>query len=408
MENNKKESYMEHRGKEVFRFAPSNTGTLHIGSARTALFNFLLARNRKAKFILRIEDTDSVRSTKEFEDNIVNGLKWLGIEWDEFHRQSERTEIYLRYAEELIARDLAYREDEAIKFRVVDTVTSFNDLIRGEINFDMSLQEDFTIIKSDGKPAFLWANVVDDYEMGITHVIRGEDHISNTPKQFQLYQAMGWETPNFGHLSIILGMDRAKLSKRNGAKSVGQFQTEGYLSEALVNFVALLGWSHSSSKEILTRDELISEYTIDRVSKSNSIFDPSKLEWFNREYIKLMSVEEFSKYVDHDVPLAEMIKDRVVTLADIPKLTKFKDKIMYTEPKPSWVDDFVSILKDFHGSMRDSVLTYIRDFGVPQSDVYSNIRYGISGETSGLPMFQLMEYLGKREVVKRLNEWRKA
>lgn len=396
---------MENKVKECFRFAPSPSGTLHIGSARTALFNFLLARNRNAKFVLRIEDTDASRSTREFETNILEGLKWLGIEWDEFHRQSERTEIYLRYAEELIERELAYREEGAIKFRVVDTVTSFNDLIRGEINFDMTLQEDFAIIKSDGKPAFLWANVVDDHEMGITHVIRGEDHISNTPKQFQLYQAMGWEPPNFGHLSIILGTDRSKLSKRNGAKSVGEFQTEGYLSEALVNFVALLGWSHSSGKEILTRDELISEYTIDRVSTSNSVFDPIKLEWVNREYIKLMSVEEFSKYVNHDVALSELIKDRVTTLNDIPTLTEFLKPFKHSEPKPTWLDSVIKELAITEGNFKGSVLAMIEKFKIPQNELFSALRYGISGNSSGLPMFQLMEYLGKEEIIRRLEKW---
>ena len=398
--------------KNVFRFSPSPTGTLHMGSARTALFSYLLARNCGGKFILRIEDTDRVRSTKEFETNIIEGLKWLGITWDEFYRQSEHIGVHLQYAEHLIDLGWAYREDGCIKFKVKPETVTFTDLIRGEIKFDLTLQDDFVLIKSDGSASYQFAVVCDDHDEGITHVIRGEDHIPNTPKQIQIYQAFGWELPKYGHLSIILGMDRTKLSKRNGAKSIDQFQQAGYLPKAVFNYLALLGWSAPNGSEILTKDELVKCYTIDRVSKSNSIFDPTKLEWYNRQYIQRLSPDGLAEFLpDGNVKLAELIQSRLSTLCDIPKLIQFLTEPKYDRRASSWWKDFIVYFRE-RISWNQTVINYktvIDDYittrALPKNDVYTDVRYGVTGMTDGLPLFQVLEHLGPSEVIRRVHMW---
>lgn len=391
----------------VYRFAPSPTGNLHFGSARTALFNYLLARASGGKFILRIEDTDLARSKPEFEANIISGLQWLGIEWDEFYRQSERNAVYKPYTDFLISNGRAYEEDGAIKFKVEPRVVTFHDEVKGEISFNLALQEDFVLIKSDGSPSFHWSNVVDDHEMGITHVIRGEDHLSNTPKHIQLYEAMGWNVPHFGHISLILGMDKSKLSKRNGAKSISQFQDEGYLPKAIFNFLALLGWSDERGREILTKQELIACYTIDRVSRSNSIFDPGKLEWLNKEYIKRMSPEALSAFVpNHDAKLAELIQERLTTLLDIPKWVAFTERPKHEGTAPEWLRAFCRVASN-HPSLefKSFVEDYIKGNGISKSDVYSAVRYGMTAELTGLPLFHVFDYLGKEEALNRMEAW---
>lgn len=389
------------------RFCPSPSGALHFGSARTALFNFLLAKASGAKFVLRIEDTDRKRSKKEYEDNIIQGLKWLGIEWDEFYRQSERNGVYQDYADFLISIDRAYLEDGAIKFRVDKKEVKFHDLVRGEIKFNLALQEDFVLIKSDGSPGFHWANVVDDYDMGITHIIRGEDHIPNTPKQIQLYQAMGWNTPQYGHISLILGMDKSKLSKRNGAKSIEQFQHGGYLPKAVFNFLALLGWSDEEGREILTKQELIDVYHINRVSKSNSIFDPTKLEWMNKEYIKRLTPEGLSTFVPNGDPkLAELIQEKLTTLCDIQKWTTFLSEPSHQGIPPKWFHEFVkTIILESNMEFKTAVEEFIRFTGIDKGLVYSAIRYALTAEESGLPLFKVFDYLGRKEAIRRMKKW---
>jgi len=392
--------------QKVYRIAPSPTGSLHIGTVRTALVNYLLARNSGAKFLLRIEDTDASRSTKEFEDNIVEGLSWLGIEWDEFHRQSERKGNHLQYAKELLAQGKAYLDGNAFKFRMPDGKITYVDQIRGELEFDLGLLEDIVLIKSDGTAGFLWANTVDDHDLGITNVVRGEDHISNVPKQLVLFQAMGWKPPTYAHISLILGEDRSKLSKRNGAKSVSQFRDEGYLPEAVFNFLALLGWSHSSGREILTKQEIIDDYTIDRVSNSNSVFDITKLEWINQQYIRNITDSDFAKYTEGNIALAKLIKERITTLADIPALMDYARKpSMYEFPKPSWIMEFVDVLRGFEGNFKDCVLTAIKSGMTTDQEMYTQLRYGITGKSTGFPLFQLMELLGKEEIINRLESW---
>ena len=321
------------------RFAPSPTGQLHVGNARTALFNWLLARGRGGAFILRIEDTDTQRSTRESEAGMLRDLRWLGLDWDEGpddggahgpYRQSERLHLYESYANELLAREAAYYcfcsaaqlesdreqavaagrpalypgtcrrlspeqaaariaagERPAIRFRVPkDRDVAFADIVRGEVRFHADVIGDPVIVRADGHPAYNFAVVVDDALMKVTHVIRGEDHISNTPRQLLLYEALGFAPPAFAHLSMVLGPDHAPLSKRHGATSVGEFRAKGYLPEALVNYLALIGWSPGRGDELLPIDELARRFSLEHVGHSAGVFDEEKLAWVNRRYLK--------------------------------------------------------------------------------------------------------------------------
>jgi glutamyl-tRNA synthetase len=322
------------------RFAPSPTGQLHVGNARTALFNWLFARSRGGTFVVRIEDTDVERSSRESERGIIEDLRWLGLQWDEGvdaggdygpYRQTERLHIYRAHAVELLSRGAAYRcfcspeqleadrqaalaegkppkysgrcrtvaADEArrridrgetavIRFRVPDTRdVVFNDVVRGEVRFSTDVIGDPVLVRSDGVPAYNYAVVIDDALMGITHVIRGEDHISNTPRQLLLYEAFGWTPPTFAHVSLVMGPDHSPLSKRHGATSVAEFRARGYLPEALTNYLALIGWSPGEGQELLPLDELARRFRLEDVGHSAGVFDVEKLSWVNRHYLKL-------------------------------------------------------------------------------------------------------------------------
>src|SRR5215831_8577759 len=320
------------------RFAPSPTGHLHVGNARTAIFNWLLARGHRGTFILRIEDTDVARSTRESEATILRDLKWLGLDWDEGpdvggahgpYRQSERLHLYESYAKELLAAGHAYYcfcstaqleaerqealatgrparyagtcrglsvdrakariaagERPAIRFRVPLREVAFTDAVRGEVHFHTDVIGDPVIVRADGHPAYNFAVVVDDALMEITHVVRGEDHISNTPRQILLYDALGFAAPTFAHLSLVMGPDHSPLSKRHGATSVAEFRAKGYLPEALVNYLALIGWSPGSGEELLPIAELARRFSLQAVGHSAGVFDEEKLAWANRHYLK--------------------------------------------------------------------------------------------------------------------------
>jgi len=284
------------------RFAPSPTGHLHIGGARTALFNWLFARRLGGTFILRIEDTDLQRSTQESVDAIIDNLRWLGLDWDEGPiLQSSRFPLYAPQAERLVAEGRAYRSDDrkgakpAVILKKPEREIAVDDIVHGRMVFSPDAVGDLVLMKSDGTPTYNFACVVDDAAMGITHIIRGDDHVSNTPKQILLYEALGLPVPLFAHVPLIMGPDGSRLSKRHGATSVGQFREEGILPEALVNFLALLGWSPGDDREIMALPELIAAFSLDRVNKKSAVFDTKKLEWLNMQYFKKRSAEEIAR-----------------------------------------------------------------------------------------------------------------
>ncbi len=306
---------MEKASSQVrVRFAPSPTGFLHIGSARTALYNWLFARNRKGVFILRIEDTDTERSKKEFLEEIMDSLKWLGLDWDEGpYFQSQRLERYREYAERLLAQGVAYKEHdpgkgEAIKFKMPSKKIVFDDLIHGKIAFDAEDIKDQVLIKSDGIAAYNFACVIDDVEMGITHVIRGDDHISNTPKQVLLYEALGKPPPHFVHIPLILGEDRSRLSKRHGATAIAEYRKQGFLPEALVNYLSLLGWSPGANVEIISKDSIVKKFSLKQVNVTGAVFDIDKFKWINGNYIKAKKPEELYEL------LAPLLRERGIAV----------------------------------------------------------------------------------------------
>jgi len=285
---------MAENDKIRVRIAPSPTGLFHIGTARTALFNYLFAKKNKGSFILRIEDTDKERSEKEFEKDIMDGLTWLGLKWDELYYQSQRTKIYEKYLKKLLDEGKAYKK-EIIWFKNPNKQVAFHDLIRGRVEVDSSVLGDFSLAKDPKTPLYNFAAVIDDHEMQISHVIRGEDHITNTPKQILVYEALGWEPPQFAHLPLILGSDRSKLSKRHGATSLNEYKDLGYLPEAIVNFLALLGWNPGDNRELFTLEELTKEFSLEKIQKGGAIFNIEKLDWFNSHYIKLVNPDKLTE-----------------------------------------------------------------------------------------------------------------
>jgi glutamyl-tRNA synthetase len=283
------------------RFAPSPTGYLHVGGARTALFNWLYARRHDGAFILRIEDTDTERSSDEMVTGILDGLRWLGLDWDEGpevdgphapYFQSQRLDKYRSAARELLARGSAFEDEGAIRFAVPAGETRFDDLVHGPIAFVNEHIEPFVILRSDGYPTYHLSVVVDDIDMAITHVVRGDDHISNTPKQVLLYRAFGATPPAFAHVPLIMGPDKKRLSKRHGATSVTEYERQGYLPEGMANFLALLGWSPGGDEELFSIDELIDRFTLEGISGGNAVFNTEKLDWFNHQHLLRLPDEE--------------------------------------------------------------------------------------------------------------------
>lgn len=287
--------------KVVVRMAPSPTGLLHLGTARTALFNWLFAKKHGGRFILRLEDTDLLRSKKEFEEDILRGLSWLGLSYDEIYRQSERGKIYAEHIEKMIKNGAAYlskekggegQREEVIRLKNPGKKIVFTDLLRGEISFETEELGDFVIAKSHSEPLYHLAAVVDDFLMGVTHIIRGEDGISNTPRQILIQEALGAPRPVYAHLPFILAPDRSKLSKRHGAVSVLEYKKEGFLPEAVINFLALLGWHPEDDREIFSKEELIEIFDLERVQKGGAVFDREKLLWINSQYLRQKNPEE--------------------------------------------------------------------------------------------------------------------
>lgn len=327
------------------RYAPSPTGLLHIGNARSALFNYLFARHYNGDFIIRIEDTDILRNVEGGEESQLNYLKWLGLEWQESpdkggnygpYRQLERLDLYTKYAEILLEKGLAYkeyREDSdlyAIRFRVPkDTTYTFDDLVRGTLTFESKEVEDWILMKDNGIPTYNFAVVIDDHLMEITHVLRGEEHITNTPKQIMVYQALGWEVPLFGHMTIIVNEERKKLSKRdtNVIQFISDYEKAGYLPEAMFNFISLLGWSPTGEEEILSSEEIVNMFDPKRLSKSPAMFDKDKLAYVNSRYIKMLSDEELASKAK---PFFNEAKIEIISEDWLLKLVSlFKDRLTY-------------------------------------------------------------------------------
>jgi glutamyl-tRNA synthetase len=304
------------------RFAPSPTGYLHVGGARTALFNWLYARRHGGTFVLRIEDTDAERSSWEMVAGIVDGLRWLGLDWDEGpdvggahapYFQSQRLEKYREQAERLVREGKAYLDEGAIRFKVPPGQTSFDDLVHGTVTFENEHIENFVILRSDRHPTYHLSVVVDDIDMRITHVVRGDDHISNTPKQVLLYEAFGAKPPAFAHVPLILGPDKKRLSKRHGATSVMEYHRLGYLPEAMVNFLALLGWSPGGDRELFVRDELIERFTLEGISGGNAVFNPEKLDWFNQQHIARLAPGDLLRRIEPRLREQGLWRDSLAT-----------------------------------------------------------------------------------------------
>lgn len=424
------------------RFAPSPTGNLHIGGGRTALFNWLFAQSQNGKFILRIEDTDKERSQKEFVDEILDSLKWLGFNWDELYYQSERFDQYRMHADKLLKSGSAYIEKspegkEAIIYKVPAQKIKVNDLIRGEIEFDSTLIKDQVLIKSDGTPTYNFACVIDDAQMQITHIIRGDDHISNTPKQVLIYEALGFPLPLFAHLPLIMGVDGGRLSKRTGATAISDYRKMGYLPEALLNYLLLLSWAPGDNRELIGIKEAVKLFDIKNVNKTAATFDLKKLDWMNNQYLKLADPEKLS---DELVPLLEakgyINKDNfnrsylleLVKLfqARLPRLNDFvdwADFFFLDEPamdeqavKKYLASDLSKELKLF-ATRLDSLADFnivniegafrelVAELGIEAKKLIHPIRVALTGKTIGPGLFEVIYHLGKERVQKRLLKW---
>ncbi len=382
--------------KIVVRMAPSPTGNLHIGGARTTLFNFLFARKHGGKFILRIEDTDKERSTKEFEQNILDSFEWLDLKYDELFRQSERTDIYVSYVKKMLENGSAYisketpTEDnprtEVIRLKNPNKNITFQDIIRGEVSFDTTELGDVVIAKSIEEPLYHLAVVVDDFEMGVTHVIRGEEHLSNTPRQILIQEAIGAPRPAYAHIPLILAPDRSKLSKRAGAVSVFEYKEQGILPEALLNYLALLGWNPGTEQEIFTLTELIQAFDLERVHTGGAIFDAKKLEWVNKEHIKLLPRE---------VQLEIIKKESGVMETPTLNASKIPWKTSNAEGAERHLEHVLTLVPD-----KDKIMTYAEEVG--KGDALWPLRYALSGKEQSPDPFTLMEILGEEESKKRI------
>jgi nondiscriminating glutamyl-tRNA synthetase len=471
-------------GNVRVRFAPSPTGLLHVGNARTALFNFLFARQMKGSYILRLEDTDRERSTLEAEKTILEDLRWLGLDWDEGpdqpgkygpYRQSERLEIYRRYASQLLDQGMAYRcyctaeeleekrkrflakgippkydgrcrnltpEEEqsfaaagrpaSLRFKVDTWRVDYSDLVKGQMSFDGKGIGDFIILRSDGVAPYNFAVVIDDALMEVTHVIRGEDHLTNTPRQILLYQALGFSPPKFAHLSMILGTDRTPLSKRHGATAVAHFREEGYLPEALVNYLSLLGWSSPDGQEILSREELIQKFSLGRVSRSSAVFDFEKLHWINRTHLKDLPKEKACALArpfleKSGLPLEgkselwlgnalDAVWEEVETLSQLPErirvffddgwtIEKGAEQVLGKKESPRVLQGLMEEMQTIEEVTKESYSMILANLakrvGFSGRNLYMPLRAALTGKTHGPELEKVFILLGKKLIMKR-------
>ncbi len=472
------------------RFAPSPTGYLHVGGARTVLFNWLFAKHHNGTFVLRIEDTDQERSTAEAERMQIQDIKWLGFDYQEGpdvggpygpYRQSERLDIYAKYAQELLQSGRAYYcfctdetltakreaamasgavpqydgtcrgialeeaqrriatgEKPAVRFRAPVKDYILADLVRGDVTFQANMVGDFVVLRASGMPVYNFCCVIDDHLMKISHVIRAEEHLSNTVRQMMLYESFGWPLPKFAHCSLILGSDRQKLSKRHGATSVNQYREAGYLRECLINFLALLGWSSPDHKEILTIEELIQNFDLDRINKAPSIFDPVKLNWMNGEYIRKLPIDVVTQlakpYIDKDLSIAaekstewlcqavDSIRGHLEILADAPKYLQmyFQDEVaieddgkkLFSEPTFEAVGNALRDALQKHEAEQGDVLSAeafqkIQEVvkttsGAKGKNLFMPMRVCLTGQTHGPELKLVVPLLGTKRCLRRI------
>jgi len=469
------------------RFAPSPTGPLHIGGARSALFNYLFAAHEGGQFVLRIEDTDLERSRRVYEDEIIESLRWLGISWTEGmlqdgdngpYRQTERLQIYRKYLDQILDQGDAYycfctqeeleaeRQEQltsgsmqrysgkcsrlsekeiqerlaagikpTIRLRVPEhKIHVVNDLVRGNVSFESDNSGDFIIAKSDGIPVYNFAVVIDDVLMGITHVIRAEEHLSNTPRQLMLYDAFNFAYPQFAHISLILGSDRQKMSKRHGATSLVQYREMGYLPEALFNFLALLGWSPEGEQEILSPEEIIDQFTLDRVAKSPAVFDMDKLNWVNQQYLKkkttlelavmlkpYLNASEYAADIENldDLRyglLVDAVRDHLVCLSDVTKYMNifFREAVYEEEALQALAGEGVlTVLETFRDELphfaepeeiKQFIKATVKKLKLKPKDVFMPLRSALSGQTHGPELPYLISIWGREESIRRIDK----
>jgi len=464
------------------RFAPSPTGYPHLGNIRTALFNWLFARHHNGTFLLRIEDTDVARRVEGAVEIILDSLRWLGLDWEEGpYFQSQRLPAYCETAQRLLDEDRAYfcycspeeletmRKEQmkrkqppkydrrcrdltkeertqviakgitpVVRFKTpLEGETTFHDLVYGRVTFKHDTLDDFVLLKSDGYPTYHLANIVDDHLMAISHVLRAEEWLSSTPRHVLLYQALGWEAPRFAHLPMILGPDRAKLSKRHGATNINEYQTGGYLPDAMVNFLALLGWSLDDRTELLSREELIKHFSLTRVGKTGAIFNREKLDWMNGIYLRRLSTAQFvaqaMPFLDRDLPesvtrpldegyvgqVLALIQERTKTLGEIPQLADFffVDVPQYevalfltggldgkaTIEVITIASQELEKLATWDAATLEGVLRSLAtELNLRTGEFFGLLRIAITGRTAAPPLFQTMAVLGKERCLKRL------
>jgi glutamyl-tRNA synthetase len=422
------------------RFAPSPTGYLHVGGARTALFNWLYARRHGGTFILRIEDTDVERNQPAMVTGILDGLRWLGIDWDEGpeiggphapYFQSQRLERYRAAARQLLEGGQAYLDDGAIRFKVPPGRTTFADSVHGPIEFDNEHIENFVILRSDTHPTYHLSVVADDIDMEVTHVVRGDDHISNTPKQVLLYNALGRTPPAFAHVPLIMGPDKKRLSKRHGATSVMEYASQGYIPEAMFNFLALLGWGTGSDDELFTRQELIQRFTLEGISGGNAVFNTEKLDWFNHQHLNRLADEELiarlrgvglgSWGLGPENPqtqaILELLRPRAKKLTDYPDQLRpfFEDPRNYDPDavkrhlSTSGTKEHLLALRDTYRNTdwtESALETALRDLAdartVKAGVLIHGTRIAMTGRMVSPGLFEMLVILGRETVLRRL------
>jgi glutamyl-tRNA synthetase len=406
------------------RFAPSPTGFLHIGGIHTALFNWLFARNQGGQFLVRIENTDTSREVEEATEQILESLRWLGLDWDEEPTfQLDRMERCQEEARRLVAEGKAYEDDGAIRIRMPgEGTTAWDDLVRGRIEFPNEKLEDLVLVRSDGRPTYNFASPLEDAEDGITHVIRGDDHISNTPKQIRVLEALGADVPAYAHVSNIYGPDGRKLSKRHGAVSIDEFRAAGYIPPALVNYLALLGWSYDDSTTIMSIDELVERFSLERVNPAPAVFDYAKLEWMNGVYLRALSPQEYGEALvaylreqgyDWDEELVRrsvpLVQEKIPTLGEYPRFAGF----LFGPVEPTHSPECDGVLTASAEALAgvepydaERIEAALRDLaerlGLKPREAFQCLRLAVTGSNVSPGLFESLELLGKEESLGRI------